>query len=393
MPLPQEKIVDLVIQHLAGTLTDAGREELEAWMNASDENREMVSEFFDEPRVKAELQHLFEVKDRVWEKIGERTGGKVVRMTGNRKWWLYAASIALLVTSAAVFLLYDRQPAAVAPVAGHQEPPADVPTPAHTNAYITLGNGKKVYIDSVQNGNRLLPGGQPGQKVGNDRIAFNGAPGSRPELQRITVPEGSKPLQVVLPDGSRLWLNVASTASFHVPFDAKERAVAITGEAYFEVAHEASRPFTVKSRGQVIKVLGTAFNVNSYENESTIKTTLVKGNIQLSQTASGATKILSAGQQATATPGGDIHLEPDADVDEALAWKQNVFQFKNEELRSIMRQIGRWYGVEVRYADGVPERFFTANISRDKSLSTVLKIMELNDIHFRLEGKTLTVMP
>ncbi len=102
---------------------------------------------------------------------------------------------------------------------------------------------------------------------------------------------------------------------------------------------------------------------------------------------------MSAGQQPAATPDGNIMMESNADIDEALAWKQNIFQFNNEELRSIMRQFARWYGVEVRYANGVPERYFTANISRDKSLATVLKIMELNDIHFRLEGKTLTVMP
>ncbi|WP_333863973.1 FecR family protein, partial [Chitinophaga sp.] len=291
MPIPQEKIVDLILQHLAGTLTNAGRTELEAWMNASGENREMASEFLDEQRVKAELQHLFEVKDRVWGKLDEHSAGKVVKMSGFRRKWLYAASVALIVTSAAAFWLYQRPPAAPIPVATTQEQNADVPTPAHTNAFITLGNGKKVYIDSVQTGNNLLPNSPLGQKTGDDRIAYTGENGKRPELHQITVPEGSKPLQVVLPDGSRLWLNVASSASFHVPFESKERAVAITGEGYFEVAHESARPFTVKSRGQVIKVLGTAFNVNAYENESAIKTTLVKGNIQLSQTKSGETLV------------------------------------------------------------------------------------------------------
>src|SRR5690606_9719778 len=163
-------------------------------------------------------------------------------------------------------LLFKRPPATPIPVASVQEQPSDVPTPAHTNAFITLGNGKKVYIDSVQTGNSLLPNSQSGQKLGEDQIAYSGERGKRPEVHQITVPEGSKPLQVVLPDGSRLWLNVASSASFHVPFGPKERAVAITGEAYFEVAHESARPFTVKSRGQVIKVLGTAFNINAYDN-------------------------------------------------------------------------------------------------------------------------------
>lgn len=394
MSLPQEKIVDLVLRHLSGELTDAGREELEAWMNASEENRVMVSEFLDEARVKAELLQIQGAKTRVWEKLQEQAGGKVISLRPYRKVWPYAAGIALLVASAAVFFLYDRRPALL-PVATVQEQYTDVPTPAGTKAFITLGNGKKVYIDSVKNGTRLLADSRMGQKLADDRIAYEGGHdrGIVPELNTITVPRGSKPLEIALPDGSRLWLNVASTASFYAPFPEGERAVTVTGEAYFAVAADAARPFTVKSKGQVVKVLGTEFNVNAYEDESTIKTTLVKGNIRISETGSGATKTLSAGQQATITQRGDIVLETDADVDETLAWKQNVFQFKNEELRSIMRQLARWYDVDVRYADGVKERYFTANISRDKSMAAVLKIMELNGVHFRLEGKTLTVMP
>ncbi|SEW32523.1 FecR family protein [Chitinophaga arvensicola] len=391
MSLPLERIVILVLKHLHGELNAEEQLELEQWMSASPENSAMVEAFFDEENVQRQLQQLTEVDTRIWNKLEVHTGARVKPIIPYHRYLLYAACISAFLMTLAALIKFNTHPSL--PVATTTRPVMDIAAPDSTRAFITLGNGKKLYLDSVRNGTSLLPGNQLGQKLSGSSISYHGSvTNAAPELNTITVPKGSKPLLISLPDGSSLLLNVASTASFYVPFPPNERVVQVSGEAYFDVARNAQQPFIVKSKDQVIKVLGTAFNINSYNDEATIKTTLVEGKLQVSQVKSNASRLLSAGQQLTLNTAGDFQLNTDADTDEATAWKQNIFQFKQTELHIIMRQLSRWYNVDIVYTGTMKERFFTATFSRDKSLTAVLKIMELNGINCSLHNRTITIM-
>ena len=393
MPPEQEQITALLLKYLSGELTVEEQVQLDAWLNADAENHVLMEEFRNEALVRQELQDIYQSKTRVWQQLQEYTVANVRPVRKYRRIALYAASICLLIAGAAVYLVSRWRTPMPIQVATTPKAHTDIPSPATNRAYVTLSNGNRVYIDSLQTGANIIPGSKLAQKLSPDKIEYAYKSGSAtPELNTITVPRGSKPLLIALPDGSQVWINVASTISFQVPFAGKERLVSVSGEAYFEIA-AALQPFIVKSRGQEIKVLGTAFNIKSYEDESTIKTTLVKGKIQISQSKSGTMKTLTAGQQAISPPDGQLLINQDADTDEALAWTTNVFQFNNADLKSIMQQLGRWYDVDVVYRGSVPNRFFTVKISRDKSLTAVLKIMELYGINFQLEGKKLTVLP
>lgn len=393
MPPEQEQIVALILKHLSGELTAEEQLQLDAWLESDADNRALMAEFSNEAVVKQELLDIYHTKTRIWQQLDQYTATGMRPVRNYRRMALYAASICVLVISTAVYLVKRWQMLPPAQVnAPHQEY-VNIPSPAVNRAYVTLGNGKRVYIDSLQNGAAITPGSNQGQKLSPDKIEYtNTSKAATPELAVITVPRGSKPLLIGLPDGSQVWMNVASTISFETPFSEKGRLVSVSGEAYFEVA-AAVQPFVVKSKGQEIKVLGTSFNIKSYEEESTIKTTLVKGKIQINQSKSGTMKVLTAGQQAISTAEGQMSVNQDVDVDDAIAWKSNVFQFRNEDLKSIMRQLGRWYDVEIVYKGTIPDRFFTVKISRDKSLTAVLKIMELYGMNFQLEGKKLTVLP
>lgn len=392
MQLHNEDVVTLILKYLSGELTAEEQQQLDLWANASEANRLLVEEFKDEARIREELLRILDTRGRLWEKIQAQTSLPAKRIRTTKHFWYAAAIAGILITCSIGYYRYRQ---AAQPYISSPNPKkllTDIPAPAGTRAYFTLSNGKRIYVDSIQTGAGIHTGKAVAQKLGEDNIVYQGSATTQPEPATITVPRGSRPLRITLPDGSGLTINVASTVTFMVPFSNKERHVTISGEAFFDVA-PSTRPFIVKTtKGQQIVVLGTAFNIKSYEDEATTKATLVTGKIQISQNSTGTMKTLTAGQQAIATD-SKVQVEEDADLDAALAWKQQQFQFRNEELKSILQQLARWYDVDVMYEGTIPPRFFTISISRDKSLAAILHVMELNGIRFRLEGKRLTVLP
>jgi ferric-dicitrate binding protein FerR (iron transport regulator) len=203
----------------------------------------------------------------------------------------------------------------------------------------------------------------------------------------------------VLPDGSKVWLNAASSLRFPTGFAGHERKVELVGEAYFEVAKNAAMPFkvTVKplpgntaSAPMEVEVLGTEFNINAYGDETDRRTTLIQGSVKI--TAGSGQSLLQPGQQARVNTGG-LQIMPGVDTDEVIAWKNGLFQFKEANIQSIMRQVSRWYDVEVEYNGNVNQLFF-GKIPRRVPVSTVLKILESTGwAHFTIEGKKITVAP
>jgi ferric-dicitrate binding protein FerR (iron transport regulator) len=222
----------------------------------------------------------------------------------------------------------------------------------------------------------------------------------------VSIPKGCQ-YKVVLSDGSKVWLNAASSIRFPAVFSGKERRVELTGEAYFEVAKDASKPFRIyvsegasgAQRGALVEVLGTYFNINAYSDEQVLKTTLLEGSVKVSPLHASTptihtSRILIPGQQAQITArslhSGGIQVQ-NVDINEVMAWKNNMFNFNRADIQTIMRQIARWYDVEVVYKGAAPVRNFSGKINHSTDLSTVLKILEQSGIRFQLEGKKIIV--
>jgi ferric-dicitrate binding protein FerR (iron transport regulator) len=198
----------------------------------------------------------------------------------------------------------------------------------------------------------------------------------------------------LLPDGTNVWLNAGSSLSWPTAFSGNERLVDLTGEAYFNVAANAGMPFHIRHHLLDVEVLGTVVNVNAYEDEKEAKVTLLQGAVRVCQDTSEATGVvLKPGQQARTTAAGQLVVVNNADLEAAVAWTAGRFRFDHADVKSILRQLSRWYDIEVRYQGDIGERCFTGEFSKTKSLSDIVKLLELSHIHCKIEGHYLIVKP
>jgi len=263
--------------------------------------------------------------------------------------------------------------------------------PGGNKATLTLANGSKINLNDVKNGSLTA---QPGSQIVKEggQLAYNAATNNSGSLQvsynTLTTPKGGQ-YQLTLVDGTKVWLNAASSLKFPTAFSGSERIVELTGEGYFEVAHNSKQPFKVKTAGQVVQDIGTQFNVNSYSDEDAAATTLVEGSIKIHD-ANGQT-LIKPGQQYLLKTDGRSELKNDVNIDEVTAWKSGMFQFNNADIKTIMRQIGRWYNVDVEYRGSGPVSTYHGRISRNSNASDVLKILELSGINFTIEGRKIIV--
>jgi len=308
-------------------------------------------------------------------------------------WRVASAAIVILVSASLAYLYLPRHSAQR--LAGKSPKNIkDDRAPGGNKAILTLADGSNIVLDSAHNGALTQQGNSKVIKLNSGQLAYqSGAGGPVPtgvQYNTIATPRGGQ-YQVVLPDGTKVWLNAASSLKFPAAFTGKQRRVELTGEAYFEVAKNPSLPFIVHSAGSDVEVLGTSFNVNAYDDEETIRTTLLEGSINVSGGA-GHT-LLKPGQQAQLDRKGNLHLVSDANTEEAIAWKNGYFQFDEAGIRVVMRQLSRWYDVEVSYEGPVTERQFGGEMPRGVNLSEVLHILEESNVHFRIEGKKLIVTP
>ncbi len=272
-------------------------------------------------------------------------------------------------------------------------------SPGTNKAILTLGDSSTILLDDTKEGMLGKQGNVEIIKLANGRISYkskNQEP-AQAMFNTIKTPRGGK-YEVILPDGSRVWLNATSSIKFPTSFTGKQREVSLTGEAYFEVAKNPQKPFIVhitfpqssQRNAATIKVLGTHFNVMAYANEKNIKTTLLEGSVQVANHNGKSVKIIP-GEQAQLQPNNKISVIPDDG--QATAWKDGLFLFKSADIHTIMRQVSRWYDVDIVYEDQPTTDKFSGTIPRSANLSQLLKILELSEVHFKIEGKTLTVMP
>jgi ferric-dicitrate binding protein FerR (iron transport regulator) len=266
--------------------------------------------------------------------------------------------------------------------------------PGGDKAILTLADGSTLVLDSVATGSLTTQGNTAIVKNDKGELVYregNTTAHTKPVFNTMTTPRGGQ-FRLHLPDGTRVWLNAASSITYPVAFTEKHRTVTVSGEVYFEVARDKSRPFQVTADGVAIAVLGTNFNINSYKEEGTVKTTLLQGSISVSKQQSGAV-VLKPGQQAVANVSGnnDIVVIPRADLEKVMAWKNGLFNFEGSGLKEVMRQLERWYNIDVEYGPNVKDMKFFGQIQRSTSLEDVLKGLQEMKLNFKVEGRKLIV--
>jgi len=391
----------LIVKHLRGELSAVERIKLNEWIRESSENALLLEKLQDEGMVKAELDFLASINTRdAWQNIMLRT--KKVSFTHKVftfiQKWKYAAII-LAVLSVGIILYRSPLPGStqVASVIKGSKYKNDIP-PGTDKARLTLADGSVVIMDGHTSGmvksyaglNITSSHGLLSYKLLSSRAGINGG-----YYNVINTPAGCK-YKVTLPDGTMVWLNSESSLKFPIVFSGNERRVYLTGEAYFEVAKNKHKPFKVFSNNTVVRVLGTHFNVSAYRNEDAVKVTLLEGSVKVSN--GKQSKMIVPGEQASIKRDLLIDMPPakinvaTTDVNGSVAWKNNLFLFDSEDVESVMKEIARWYNVEIEYRDGIPQTHFSGSISRNNNISQILNMLELTGgVHFSIDGRKVTV--
>lgn len=350
---------------------------------ATPEERRLLDEWYYEHPADGWVAEIHEDEAHLGARMLARLQPAPVRRLP--RWAAAAALVLALGIGGAVYF------AAKHPVKAPVQALAHDVAPGSQRALLTLSDGSTVELDSSRDAVLASQGGSRVRQVKGGELAYEKTSGkTEPLWNTLSVPRGGQ-YKLVLPDGSKVWLNAASSIRYPVAFTGSDRVVEMTGEAYFEVAQDPTKPFRVKvGNREAVEVLGTHFDINAYDDESAIRTTLLEGGINVS--AEGRLVTLRPGEEAVLDKALQVHRVEDLEA--AVAWKDGLFFFDGENITSIMRQVSRWYDVTVDYQGDVQDKVFTGEVSRYANVSQVLNVLELTrDIHFTIEGNKITVMP
>lgn len=393
-----QDIQELIAKYLSGEATAEEKERVEKWYDSIRGN-EINLEASQLNHLKNEAYaYLFDatsINDTspiILKEEHERTRPLLIYL----QWGAAVAAALLIVTGVMLWTAAPEFKVGSVLTAGPARKVKNDIAPGGNKAILMLANGVRIILNDAKNGELTQQGNITVNKEKDGLLTYRVKPGKTAEQQQetalnsIATPRGGQ-YQVVLPDGTKVWLNAASTLKFPIAFTGNERNVGLIGEAYFEVAKDPAKPFRVTSAGQTIEVLGTHFDVNAYDDEPVIKTTLLEGSIKLNSGSKNA--VLKPGQQATLSPSGltPIRVKSGIDVNAVMAWKNQLFEFNHDNIQTIMRQVSRWYDVDIAYEGNIPEDRFEGKISRNVDVSQILKILELSGVNFRIEGKKIIV--
>ncbi|HWW40353.1 FecR family protein [Pedobacter sp.] len=396
----QNTFLKLIEKYLKGAASAEEVDVLESYYELFNEAPNASDRFSvsDLQKIEAGLKSGVESKIQSSENVA--TGSIRKRIT-QQLWPRIAAAAAILLIVGLSIFFYTSYYAPRHPDAGQDLGLAgnDI-KPGSNKAYLILSNGKRLSLTDAANGAIAKEAGVEITKTADGQVIYESRTSYSNALNTIETPKGGQ-YQIRLPDGSKVWLNAASKLIYPVTFIGRgQREVTLSGEAYFEIAKDKQHPFKVKSIGQIVEVLGTHFNINSYADEPVVKTTLLEGSVAVRHVeGNAATRDLSSlrddvflkpGQQASLT-GAAIKVT-DVNPDDAIAWKNGEFVFNDEPLQNIMRKIARWYDVDIIYKDINPNKPFGGSVSRFENISKVLEKLELTgSVHFKIEGKTIYV--
>lgn len=412
-PNARKKFIRLIQKYLGGKASPEEEHFIEAYYESFDTTDE-------QPHLQDEQDKELlgrDMKAAIWQRIEQKEQHNNVIPIRQRIWFRVSVAAAIVVVAAVpVYYLIVRTPSPKAMVKTESQQatlPHDA-LPGSNKATLTLADGTVIDLDKAANGALATEDGSTVSKKEDGRLEYRQTRSPltthhSPAYNTLTTPHGGQ-YYLELPDGSRVWLNAATSIRYPTAFTGNERLVELTGEAYFEIKKNHEKPFRVHltdpstgegGRQGIIEVLGTHFNVNAYPDEALFKTTLLEGQVR-QWAGSDATNMndavtLKPGQQAqmknTNVGNGHIRVVDEADTEEAIAWKNGLFYFDNVDIQAIMRQLARWYKVQVVFKGKVPARRFAGQVSRSSNLSQVLKILELSKIHFTIEGDVVTVLP
>jgi transmembrane sensor len=421
---PDTKYLQLAEKWMNGTITPEEEKVFAQWYN-EDQNKEIVlpgsfatGEETHSQRIWQRIQDLKAISESMRAIRADATSGSAAtpgptgasgsaatpESTGAQEFarirervrvWTprVAASVLLVLVSAAAIWWFYSKSLAKQSVTGRLASDKLTIRPVGNRARLTLGDGSVVDLDAANEG-LITADGKTQIDKQKAQLVYKAAGGAKaiPKVvyNTLTTPRGGM-YSVVLSDGTKVWLNASSSLRYPTTFAGRVRAVNLTGEAYFEVAQNLSRPFKVVVNGMEVNVLGTHFNVMAYDDESAITTTLLEGAVKVNFKEHSIT--LAPGQQSLLMRAGEDMRVRDAEVDEAVAWKNGIFQFRSEDIKSVMRKIARWYDVDVKYEGEINEHF-TGAVYRDADVSSLLRTMELtHEVQFHIEGRTITVSP
>lgn len=394
MKFSGNRVTYLLEVYSAGKATDEEEQELFSWV--AEGNEQPVKEHIDKLVSSYHSDEAALPVDwgQLYQRIIEEKNARDIRPPVRKMTWIRwaAASVILLMGAGYYFFIAARTGGSQKELVNIEQIRNDVAPPDAVNAVLTLANGKRVILDTAGNGMLAMQGAVEVRKLPDGQIAYQGT-NKEPQYNTLSNPRGSKVLGLTLADGSRVWLNAASSLRYPTAFTGNDRKVEITGEAYFEVAHNPAMPFVVSKGGTTVQVLGTHFNVNAYDDERSLNVTLLQGSVSVSTVGGRQPRVIRPGEQAQVEKDGTIELVNSVDLDEVMAWKNGLFSFKGAGIESIMRQVARWYDVDVVFEKQVTERFY-AEVSMSTNVSTLLKMLEATKaVQFSIEGKTIRVMP
>lgn len=390
---------NLLQKYLDGTCTKEELIELARWAKEKPsllENELMT--FWDSVETGQHRDELFDAvmlqASEIEKIVKETEKGKIVPVSRNsfrsRKWLSAAAAVLLILTGTALWFIINNKPVhqELAVGSGTEPEQSEDVMPGGDHAMLTLADGSTILLDSAGIGTISQQGNVTVIKLDDGQLAYDhSAASTEVVFNTITTPRGGQ-YQLILADGSKVWLNAESSLTFPTSFPGKERRVTLTGEGYFEIAHNAEKPFYVSAQEMQVHVLGTHFNINAYNDEGSTKTTLLEGSVRIS--AGGQLAVLKPGQQSD-LKGGKIKVNQGVNINAVTAWVRGDFYFDNNSLQEVMRQIARWYDVNVQYNGEASGRTFSGAIKRSLSLAQVMRILQYNDVKYSIVGKQIII--
>lgn len=386
--MDKKEFLKLVNKYNQGTATEKEKSFLESYDQLFDELENPLDQLNTEDKTKLKQSMLNEIKHKMLVET------QPVEQKNNWNWKWVAAAVILVASTATLFLVnINKQPKNAQ--LQKQKTADTLITPGYNQAVLTLANGDKITLDDKANGLLSEESGVIITKNDDGQLKYEVEASAKATTHTMTTPRGGQ-YQLVLADGTKVWLNADSKITFPTRFDGAIRSVEITGEAYFEVAKNKDKPFKVISKSQVIEVLGTHFNVNNYDNEEVAKTTLLEGSVKISAISNGAinsssSRVLKPGEQAALRTNDDKIKVSEADLETAIAWKNGYFRFSRIDMQSMMRQVARWYDVEVEYKGAISKDLFVGNLRRSDDIKEVLRILQLGKVNATIKGKTIII--
>jgi transmembrane sensor len=381
--LTKQQIRDLADKLLKGIISEKERALFEDWYNQqAPDSIDWIKDI-----------NATSLKERLFQSIQQEIysdqSAIFIRKNNRIGWRHIAAAIVIFAFGIGGYFVFFNKPRREITQSRIQQQVKKDIAPGTNKAMLTLSNGSTILLDSAHTGMLAKQGNAKILKLNSGQLAYNTLNEKPAEAlyNILTTPRGGQ-YQLQLPDGTHVWLNASSSIKYPTAFTGKKRDVEISGEAYFKIAKNPGQPFIVTVNGMEVQALGTQFNINSYNDEASVSTTLVEGSVKVTSDNVGV--ILEPGQQSQ-LKNGRLRLIKNANTEEITSWKEGWFHFESVDLKTILRQFSRWYDVDVVYEGEIKNRKFFGVVNRSSTLLNVLEMLKDNNIVFKIEGKKLIV--